>query len=231
MKQQEELAVASPPHCSIPRRGFVSPGARVLKEFQSSTDLPFLRIFTATVYSGARILKQLAMVDANLATSQKVVKSTLQTEATARQQEIIRTAPPETVVPPVNILDCLASIGNYTTVFDVTFGHKDSFKHPSDPPVLENKVSFPLGSPDLSFNLDAYLKEGTVPPGGLAYPRYKVASVSFAASDVELHCLHSDMHFGPRQSHKDRFRRGSWLREGTEEPVFFPKGAAVLDWK
>jgi hypothetical protein len=62
---------------------------------------------------------------------------------------------------------------------------------------LENKVSFPLGSPDPLFNLDAYSKEPTVLPGGLAYPRYKVASVSFAASDVELHCLHSDMHFGP----------------------------------
>ena len=183
-------------------------------------------MFTATVYSGARILRQLALVDAHLATSQKVVELTLQREATARQQEIIRIAAPETIVPPANILDSLASIGNYTTVFDVTFGHKDSFKHPSDPPVLENKVSFPLGGHVPSFNLDAYLKEGTVPLGGLAYPRYKVASVSFAASDVELHCLHSDMHFGPRQSHKDRFRRGSWLREGTEEPVFFSEGCS-----
>ena len=26
VKQQEELAVASPPHCNIPRRGFVLPG-------------------------------------------------------------------------------------------------------------------------------------------------------------------------------------------------------------
>jgi hypothetical protein len=42
VKQQEELAVASLPHCSIPRRGFVSPGARVLKDLQSSNDLPFL---------------------------------------------------------------------------------------------------------------------------------------------------------------------------------------------
>ena len=132
----------------------------------------------------------------------------------------------------MNILDSLASIGNYTTVFDVTFGHKDSFKHPTDPPVLENKVLFPLGEPDPSFNLDDYQKEGIVPPGALAYPRYKVASLSFAASDVELHCLHSDMHFGPRQSHNanDWFRRGSWLRPVQEEPVFFPNGAAVLDW-
>jgi hypothetical protein len=54
----------------------------------------------------------------------------------------------------------------------------------------------------------------------LLYPRYKVASVSFAASDVELHCLHSDMHFGPRQSHQDCFRRGSWLRQVQDAPLF-----------
>jgi hypothetical protein len=44
--------------------------------------------------------------------------------------------------------------------------------------------------------------------------------------------LHSDMHFGPRQSHhdRDRFRRGSWLRCVNEPPLFFPVGAAILDW-
>ena len=131
----------------------------------------------------------------------------------------------------MNIVDSLAAIGNYTTVFDVTFGHKDSFRYPTDPPILENKVPFPLGEPDPSFNLDGYLKEGRVPPGGLAYPRYKVASVSFAASDVELHCLHSDMHLGSRQSHPHRFRRGSWLRQVQDAHLFFPNGAAVLDWR
>ena len=36
VKEQEELAAASPPHNSIPRRGFVSTGAKVLKYFQIS---------------------------------------------------------------------------------------------------------------------------------------------------------------------------------------------------
>jgi hypothetical protein len=57
-----------------------------------------------------------------------------------------------------------------TAVFNVTFGHKDSFKHPTDPPILENKVSFPLGEPAPSFKLDGYRKEGRVPPGALSYP-------------------------------------------------------------
>jgi hypothetical protein len=199
VRQQEELAAASPPHKSIPRRGFVATGKRVLNNFQLSEDFPFLRVFTATVYSVARILRNMALHHPHLTTSPKVVESTLLTESTARQER-------------TNTLDSLAAIGNYTAVFDVTFGHKDSFKHPMDPPIPENKVSFPLGVPDRLLNLDGYQKEGRVPLGALAYPRYKVASVSFATSDVELHCLHSDMHFGPRQSHHDHFRRGSWLR-------------------
>ena len=217
VRKQEELTAASPPHNSIPRRGFVATGKRVLKDFQLSEDLPFLRVFTATVYSGARILRNMALHHPHLTTSPKVVESTLLTECTARQEGM-------------NTLDSLAAIGNYTAVFDVTFGHKDSFKHPTDPPILENKVSFPLGEPQPLLNLDGYIKEGRVPPGALAYPRYKVASVSFAASDVELHCLHSDMHFGPRQSNHDRFRRGSWLRRVQDTPLFFPNGAAILDW-
>ena len=88
--------------------------------------------------------------------------------------------------PPANLLDALGALGNYTTSFDVTFGHTDSFTHSSDAPLLENKVSFPLGEPLPSVNLDVYLENGRVPPAGLAYPRYKVATVSFAVSDVEL---------------------------------------------
>jgi hypothetical protein len=52
VRHQEQLAAVSPPHNSIPRRGSVMKGAKVLvKYFQSSDeDLPFLRAFTATVY-------------------------------------------------------------------------------------------------------------------------------------------------------------------------------------
>jgi hypothetical protein len=217
VRQQEELAGALSPHNSIPRCGFVATGARVLNDFQLAEDLLFLRVFTATVYSGAQILRKMALHHPHLTTSPKVVEYTLLTESTARQERM-------------NTLDSLTAIGNYTAFFNVTFGHKDSFEHPTDPPFLENKVSFPSGEPDPLLNIDGYLKEGRVPPGALAYPRYKIASVSFAASDVELHCLHSDMHFGPRQSHHDCFQRGSWLRQVQEAPLFSPNGAALLDW-
>jgi hypothetical protein len=185
VQHQDQLAAVSLPHNSIPRRRFVTKGAKVLKDFQSSEDLPFLRVFTATVHSGARLLKKIALLllHPHLTTSLNVAKSALQTESKARDEKA------KDGQEKTNILDELSAIGNYTAVFYVTFGHKDSFKHPTHPPILENKVSFPLGEPDPSFKLDGYLQEGRVPPGALAYPRYKVASVSFSASDVELHCL------------------------------------------
>jgi hypothetical protein len=115
VRQQKELAAALPPHNSVPWHGFVSTGNKVLKDFQLLEDLPFLQAFTATVYSGAQILSKIALLHPHLTTSPKVVQLTLQTESTAWQERM-------------NILDSLRAIGNYTMVFDVTFGHKDSFK-------------------------------------------------------------------------------------------------------
>jgi hypothetical protein len=351
VKQQDTLAVASAPHNSIPSHGFVSPGSKVFKAFQEcevSKHLQVLRTFTATVYSGARILRELAIQHPGLTTSQEAVKLTLLNEERRRRvftdkdfgpstctrsrqddgrqyskgqavfvyttdanngefkvvntflkkcsltlifvtvpafpatihkvmddlkyevkwsddpsdpgiyrfpQELIRPCvlldsenrgDDDDLVPVApsehdktlssqasvfnNILDALGALGEYTTVFDCIFGHTDHFTH-TDAPLLENKISFPQGKPDESVKLNSFLQSSRVPPAGLAYPRYKVATISFATSDVELHCLHSEVHFGPRQERSDgtHFRRGSWLRDG-DDTLFFPEGAAVLDW-
>jgi hypothetical protein len=131
-----------------------------------------------------------------------------------------------------NFLDVLTELGEYTTVFDCIFGHQDSFTH-TDGPLLENKASFPQGSPDASIEMNDFLALGRVPPGALAYPEYKVATLSFALSDVELHCLDKDLHCSPRQIHQEgadkRSRRGAWTRHG-DDLRFYPEGYAVLDW-
>jgi hypothetical protein len=55
-----------------------------------------------------------------------------------------------------------------------------------------------------------------VPPGALAYPKYKIVTLSFALFDVELHRLDKDIHCSPRQMHQEdadkRSRRGTWTR-------------------
>jgi hypothetical protein len=70
-----------------------------------------------------------------------------------------------------NINDTVGAVGEYTTVFDCIFGHKDHFTH-TDAPNLENKVVFPhQGGSDPSFQLQSYLQTGWVPPAGLACPQ------------------------------------------------------------
>ena len=84
VRQQGAPAVASPALSSIPRHGFVSSGAKVSNAFHDSEYLEVLRIFTATVYSGARILRKLAVLHSHLTTSPVAVELTLQNEARHR---------------------------------------------------------------------------------------------------------------------------------------------------
>jgi hypothetical protein len=133
--------------------------------------------------------------------------------------------------------------GEYTVVHDASGGHRDHFTH-CDGALLENKSSFVLGDPDKSVTISS--KEGTVPPGALAYPRAKVYTVNYAMDDIELHQLHGEMHLCSRyRPAKNDCRRGVWTRRlrkgrkrkdrhgGTEtyEAVYYPDGFAVLDWE
>jgi hypothetical protein len=327
VKMETGLAVTCPPHCAIPRHGFVSTGTKVLSEFKKDQDmrvLVFLRIFTATVYNGARILRELGMFSPHLTTSEEAVRRTLRSEESRRAihssgamspssstrsrtagerdsyspgQAVFVTdsnpdsdatwpalvvevagnqffvklvgdpdeAPPfkipkSRILPDAlgdvldrgndddvvranfaandtlvadhhskNFLDVLIELGEYTTVFDSIFGHQDSFTH-TDGALLENKASFPQGSPDTSVKMEGFVASGSVPPGALAYPKYKIATISFAFSDVELHCLDKDLHCSSRQMHQEdadkRSRRGAWTRDG-EDLRFYPAGYAL----
>jgi hypothetical protein len=117
-------------------------------------------------------------------------------------------------------------------MFDSIFGHQDSFTH-NDGGLLENKVSFPQGSPDTSVKMEGVLATGSVSPGALAYPKYKIAILSCALSDVELYYLEKDIYCSPRQMHQvdadKRSRRGAWTR-GGEDLRFYAEGYALLDW-
>ena len=128
------------------------------------------------------------------------------------------------------MLDVLGAFGDYTTAFNCVFGHVDNVGQNS-PPFLKSKVTLPLLEVDTTVKLDTYVQSGRVPPAGLAYPSYKVATVSFGASDVELHCLHSEVHLGTQQdlSSEVRYKRGSWTRCGGSYR-FSPVGAAITGW-
>jgi hypothetical protein len=237
VKKEKGLAVVCPPHCAIPRHGFVSTGSRVLTQFKNHGEsqaiqarLPqsFLRIFTASTFTGARVLRQLGISFPQFVTSEEAVERTLGSEddvrcTLANDNECGKN------VNGKNLLDSLARRGNYTSTFDSVGGHQDVGVS-----LLENKACFAQGTPDPKICMEEYLRAGRVPPGALAYPRYKVATVSYAFSDVELHCLDNDLHLSSRQLHVEcadsRSRRGAWTRQPSGELLFYPEGYAVLDW-
>jgi hypothetical protein len=82
--------------------------------------------------------------------------------------------------------------------------------------------------------MEGFVASGSVPPGALTYPKYKIATLSFALSDVDLHYLDKDLHCSPRRMHQEdadkRSRRsGAWTRDG-EDLRFYPEGYVLLDW-
>jgi len=98
------------------------------------------------------------------------------------------------------LIHALAACGEYTSVYDVVYGHYDNFNH-TDGKLIENKLPLIYGEPDYSESLYSYLRSGKVPPGALYYPRYKISTLSYALSDIELRILHLDLHLGPHQRH------------------------------
>ena len=151
-------------------------------------------------------------------------------------------------------LEVFASKSDYTSVFDATFGHTDHFGNDSVMSLIENKMVCGIGTPDESVQEPNNIAIGTVPLGGLAYPRFKV-STTLSMEDLEMHVLHNVLHFGttpgrkqcplPKnlagksQNEKKKLKasykrqlydhvcekRGCWMRG-----KFYPDGMALLDW-
>ena len=149
-------------------------------------------------------------------------------------------------------LEIIASKSDYTSCFDCTYGHKDTFGSNAMDSLIENKLVCPIGDADNAVvePEDRFL--GTVPPGALAYPRYKVSTV-LSSENLEMHVLHDAVHFGKvlhknlkkpdnhcslpnkKKSSAKRTKlellnevidkRGCW-----SNGKFFPEGGALLDW-
>ena len=88
---------------------------------------------------------------------------------------------------------------------DVVVGHEDKFGALGREQ-LENKLVLHRGAPIRTMRLCDVPAVGSVPPGSLAIPRFKVATICSAMQDVELHELHNVIHLGtahtdPSKSH------------------------------
>jgi hypothetical protein len=103
---------------------------------------------------------------------------------------------------PENLFDSLAKMGSYTSVYDTTGGRQHDVSYSKGlhrASLLENKLSLIAGEAHGTECLQKYTNIGLIPPGGLAFPQYKVASLSLTTEDAELHALGFTQHFGARQ--------------------------------
>eukprot|EP00966_Prymnesium_polylepis_P186471 4322446-Prymnesium_polylepis.1 len=91
--------------------------------------------------------------------------------------------------------DALGEVGEYTALIDAIYGHEDHFGVKAGQ-LVENKMTMPRGPAHAEMRLSQVGELGMCPPGGLAIPRAKIATVIGAMQDVELHELHGVMHMG-----------------------------------
>lgn len=220
------------PLSGIPGYGYLSSGKKVATKLDHPANREsreVLRTGTACVFSGARILLSLARMRPDLTTSFEAARQTRRIEIKIRRglleshgRGAIQSLP----------IDLLFASREYTTSFDVIYGHCDRFTTKEDDLVLGNKILFPRGTAAPQIELNAFLSEGRVPPGALCYPRYKISSLILALEDVELKSLHSVLHMGARQSNvKYACNRGVWCKGVLAGNIrFYPEGAAVMDW-
>lgn len=226
------------PKEAVPRYGFgMIAGTRFreqVKKANSSAMLNVSREFNAAPYNGAKVLMALAELDPNMTTSKSACQHALRT-----------CKPNKDDTAPLKTLDGLSDPKEYSTCLEVVSGHTDAYgeKGKVAQTTFQSKMSFPLGTADQSKTLKDYIHvvtstsmeepryywdwQGQALPGALVYPRLKVATVCFALSDIELHCLGDEMHFGAKQEGVLARYRGAWmLKNGAraEEAVFYPEG-------
>ena len=116
----------------------------------------------------------------------------------------------------LTFLDRLGELGEYTALIEAIFGHEDHFGNESGQ-LIENKFLIPRGPLHPTARLSYAVAQAALPPGSLAMPRFKAATVIGAMQDVELHELHGVFHAGPTKSEWFQEVGGSAGEVATEE--------------
>jgi hypothetical protein len=128
-----------------------------------------------------------------------------------------------------SLIDALVGLGRHSVVLDSTFGHQDSSDGKQTSRVKEyfqSKIVL-LGGGRSDLKLESFQHDGTVPPGVLAMPRYKIFTNCMALQDMEIHGMTNIVHGSSRQSVSDE-SRGAWFYcQNTKTCKFFPAGCAI----
>jgi hypothetical protein len=128
------------------------------------------------------------------------------------------------------VLDELLENGRCSVVMEPVFGHLDSYNGKNttqDDKTLQSKFVLKSG-PKCEDKLSPYMECGRIPPGALAYPRYKVYTIARAMKDIEMHSLDNTVHLSSRYRSGSNNYRGGWAQNHqTSEMEYYPECGAM----
>lgn len=169
----------------------------------------------ATLFSGAHILSQLFDRYPQLHTGSATVENMLLLYQKVKHKSS-------------DTIDDLLKLGRCSVVIETIFGHQDSYhgkKTNDEEKALQSKFVMKIGAKSKE-KLSAFINDGTIPPGSLAYPRYKVYTVARVMQDIELHSLDRTVHLSSRYNKKKT--RGGWYTDYVSGDVDFYSDCAAM---
>jgi hypothetical protein len=209
----------SPPFNAIPRLGWIVNNKDVSTKLQqqntnesleSKTCTQVFKTEVASLFSGACILSGLFRRHPELHSGADSVHNMM-----ALYDSVVKQTAPKSA------MNGLLDLGRCSVIIENTFGHLDSYqgKRTNEQlKSLQSKYVLKIGRKS-SLRLSGYLQDGTIPPGSLAYPRYKVYTICRAMKDVELHSLDNTVHFSSRFKQGPHCSRGGWFSNGISNEL------------
>lgn len=217
------------PLSAPPKWGWVA-DAKKVRDLVSSDIFPeshetcsvkkILKREITTLFSGALVINEFNKRNPTKAMAKLCTHNTL---------ELYDSCQMENTKNGKDLIDRLLDLGRHSVVIDATYGHKDSYNGKQTKNAIQyfqSKLVLITGDRSgLSFN--SFLSSGSVPPGVVAIPRFKVFTNCHALLDIEIHAMTNTVHFSSRSSPDDE-SRGAWFYcSKTKSSVYFAQGCAL----
>jgi hypothetical protein len=228
--RNEKIRVVQPRLNGVPRLGWIvnnkhimakiNPKVRGTEKNNVANYEDILRTEVSTLFSGAHVLAQLFARYPELQSGESTVDNMVQLYNDISQRTKANTT----------VLDELLENGRCSVVMEPVFGHLDSYNGKNttqDDKTLQSKFVLKSG-PKSEDKLSTYMECGRIPPGALAYPRYKVYTIARAMKDIEMHSLDNTVHLSSRYRSGSNNYRGGWAQNHqTSEMEYYPECGAM----
>jgi hypothetical protein len=125
-----------------------------------------------------------------------------------------------------SLLEGLTQIGRQSVIIDSTFGHQDSSDGQQTKKVKEDFQS-KIVLVSVGWNNFLFETDGSVSPGVVALPRYRLYTNCMALRYIEVHAITNIVHGSSRQSFSNELRGAWYYCKQTDTCKFLPAGCAL----